>query len=188
MDLVKSLSEISADLRTKASLLLLDEATAELVHWQSVQIHMDILPLISNDPWDIRVQILEELFSQNTNEKAPVSLTKEECVILCSSPLSQTSLMECKRFLLERCHICTILCQNTAIYQQMRELVSDTTADVRLLKIQCSNIRLAQDIHLVPAYNTLPAIQSDVYYWRAADRSEQRQISTPYSLELTVCK
>ena len=186
MDLIRALSEISADLPTNASLLLLDEATAELIHWQSVQIQVDILPLISNEPHNIKIQILEELLTSIQNEKGPVSQTTEIPVILCSSPLSQTTLMECKRSILERYRACTVVCQNTAIHQQMLELVGDSAAEVRLLRIHCSNIRVAQDIHLVPAYNTLPAMPSDLYYWKGADRPEQPQISTSYSLELQV--
>ena len=188
MNIIRSLSEISADfLSTNASLLLLDEATAELIHWQTAQIQEDILPLISNQPQNMRIHILEELLSQIQNEKEPsVSLTKEVPVILCSSPLSQTTLMECKRCILERCHTCTIVCQNTASYQQMRDIVWDSTSDVRLLQTHCSNIQIAPDIYLVPAYSTLPATPSDMYYWKGADRPETRQISTSYSLELQV--
>ncbi|KAI6656619.1 Sec1 family domain-containing protein 2 isoform X3 [Oopsacas minuta] len=186
MYLSRYLSNISADILNKnVSQLLLDEATAELIHWQTTRIHVDILPHISNQPQNLKIYILEEVLSG----KSPPS-TDEAAVFLLSSPLLQSTLISLNSYI-SKISASTIICQNTALYKQLNESLIKTTADVDIYHINCSNINIAPDIHLIPAYNTQPAIRSDIYYWQGAETTiggkiEPNNISASYKLELQV--
>ena len=185
MNLSRALSSISADLLNKnVSHLLLDEATAELIHWQTTQIHVDILPLISNRPEKLKVEILEEILSQR---EYPDTSTDGTAVLLLSSPLLQTTVMQLKSFVVDKFSTSLIICQDTAVYQQMREILKNTSAE--LYQINCSNIKVAQDVHLIPAYSTQTALPCDTYYWGTGEgggRRDQTNLSISYTLELQV--
>ena len=187
MSLSRSLSNLSADLLDKnVSHLLLDEATAELIHWQTTQIQVDILPHISNKPEILKIQILEEVLSQREYSDTSSDGT---AAFLLSSPLLQSTVIQLKSIVVDKFSTSVIICQNTVVYQQMRELVENTSAGVELYQINCSNIKVAQDIHLIPAYNTLPAIPCDMYYWRTGEgggKRDQTNLSISYALELQV--
>ena len=187
MNLSRSLSSISADLLSKnVSQFLLDEATAELIHWQTTQIREDILPHLSNKPERLKIQILEDVLSQR--EYTDTS-TDGTAVFLLSSPLLQSTVIQLKSIVVDKFSTSVIICQNSVVHQQMREIFKNTSAGLELYQINCSNIKLAQDIYLIPAYNTQSAIPCDTYYWGTGEgggRRDQPNLSISYTLELQV--